>query len=157
MKKVKIYYSLLLLSITFYTHSQTVSFKNGGLLYQDRVVRKPNEVLSIIQSKSTPEMMRAFEKYESNRSTSSVLATIGGGLSGYYFWSSLRKDVEVSKGILYGGLGTVLVSFIISTQSNKALKEIVRLFNGTENPKVTVVPLIRIDNTSNEIGIAIRF
>ena len=93
MKKAKIICSFLLLSITFYTHAQTISFKNGGLLYQDKVVRKPNEVFSIIKDRSTPEMMRAFEKYESNRSTSSVLATIGGGLSGYYFWSSLRKEI----------------------------------------------------------------
>jgi hypothetical protein len=156
MKKVS-FYSLLSLFITFYAHSQTVSFKNGGLLYQDKVVRKPNEILSIIKDKSTPEMMKAFEKYESNRSTSSVLATIGGGLSGYYFWSSLRKDVVVNKGILFGGLGTVLVSFIISTQSNKALKKIVSLYNGTESPKITVVPLIRSDNTFNEVGIAVRF
>ncbi len=157
MKKFRIFYSLLLFFITFHAHSQTVSFKNGGLLYEDKVVRKPNEVLSIIQSRSTPEMMKAFAKYESNRSVSSVLATIGGGLSGYYLGRSLRKDSEVSTGILYGGLGTVLVSFIISTQSNKALKEIIGLYNRTEPPRVSIAPLIRIDNTSNEVGIAVRF
>jgi hypothetical protein len=162
MKKVKIYYSLLLLFFSFYAKSQTVdytvSYKNGGLLYQGQVFRKPNEVLYIIQNRTTPEMMRAFEKYKSNRNVSSVLTIIGSGLAGYSLMSNLlNKDVNERKGILVGGLGVAIAGFIVGTQSNQALKEIVRLFNGTENPKVTVVPLIRIDNTSNEIGIAIRF
>jgi hypothetical protein len=128
------------------------------LLYQGQVFRKPNEVLYIIQNRTTPEMMRAFEKYKSNRNVSSVLTIIGSGLAGYSLMSNLlNKDVNERKGILVGGLGVAIAGFIVGTQSNQALKEIVRLFNGTENPKVTVVPLIRIDNTSNEIGIAIRF
>jgi hypothetical protein len=156
------FFSLLLLFFSFYANSQTVdytvSYKNGGLLYQGQVFRKPNEVLYIIQNRTTPEMLRAFEKYKSNRNVSSVLTIIGSGLAGYSLMSNLlNKDVNERKGILVGGLGVAIAGFIVGTQSNQALKEIVRLFNVTENPKVTVVPLIRIDNSSNEIGIAIRF
>jgi hypothetical protein len=161
MKKI-LFYSLLLLSISFYAHSQTVdysvNYKNGGLLYQGQVFRKPNEVMYIIQNRTTPEMLRAFEKYKSNRNVSSVLTIIGSGLAGYSLMSNLlNKDVNDRKGIFVGGLGVALAGIIVGTQSNQALKEIVRLFNGTGSPKVSITPLIRSDYTFNAVGIEIRF
>lgn len=136
--------------------SQTISYRDGGALFENKVLRRPKDVQAMIEPKSNSDLQRAFSSYSTYRTTSTILANVGGGLTGIYLGSSLR-GANIDKGLLYAGLGTILISFVINTQANKSMKEIVSLYNRDEQQDAILFSPNKKDNTFNEIGIAIRF
>jgi hypothetical protein len=156
MKKIFFYYSILLFSISLTAHSQTISYSSGGALFENKVLRRPKDVRAMLEPKMNPDLENAFSSYSTYRTTSTILANVGGGLTGIYLGSSLR-GANIDKGLLYAGLGTILISFVINTQANKSMKEIVSLYNKGEQRDAMLFSPNKKDNTFNEIGIAIRF
>jgi hypothetical protein len=154
MKKVS-FYSLLSLFITFYAHSQTVNYRNGGMLYEGKVLRKSDDILPILQGKFTPELIKSYEKYGSNRSLSSASFLVGSISTGYYL-GRVSGGGEGQKAFLYAGIGSYIAGILIGISANKNMKEVVRLYNSNLK-QVTFEPIFKNDNSFNEMGIAIKF
>jgi hypothetical protein len=149
---------LILCLISFSTTAQTIIYENGGIRSEDRVLRRPKDVAVVIQNKESSELRRAFEVYETSRTTSTILINIGGAATGIYLGTKLR-GTELNSAILYGGLGLSALGIILGIQSVKAMKNLVNIYNNTpvKQPKISVVPLIKSDGGLNEVGIAVKF
>ena len=156
MKNLLLVISLFLVFTTINIKAQTIN--NNELVYQQtKIVRYSNHNSLMYQSKEMIDTLIIKDKYESYRSTSIILESIGGSLVSVYAYSSLKNQTSTNIGFLYSGIGVSLVGLIMNIKANKMSGEFVRLHNASKDQIFAIVPLIRSKDFINEVGIAIQF
>ena len=155
MKKILFYCLSLLFFSTLKSSAQSVSYRNGGMLYNGKVLRKSDDILPILQGKFTPELIKSYEKYGSNRSLSTASFLVGSVSTGYYL-GNVAGGGEGQKAFLYAGIGSYVVGILTGISATKNMKEVVRLYNNNLK-QISFEPLIRSNDDINEVGITIKF
>lgn len=145
-------------TITFFqAKSQEMIFVKGGkILFENRKIQKPSEILSIISKKKSPELLASFNKYKANRGAGQVFGFIGGLGVGYSLGRVFRGG-KVNGALLAGGVGVTAIGIIFGSSANSNLKKIVNLYNGKPSNKISFQPFIQSELGFTQLGLIAKF
>ena len=157
MKSKFLILTLFATAILFQAKSQEMTFVKGGkILFENKTIQKPSEILSIISKKESPELLATFNKYKANRGAGQVFGFIGGFGVGYSLGGVLRGG-KVNGGLLAGGLGVTAIGLIFSSSANSNLKKMVDLYNGNSLNKVSFQPFLQSELGVTKLGLIAKF
>jgi hypothetical protein len=149
--------SFLATTIFFQVRSQEMVFLRGGkILFENKTIQKPVQILSIISKKESPELLAIFDKYKTNRSAGIVFESIGGFGIGYSL-GGLLSGGKVNGGILASGVGVSAIGFIFDHFANSNLKKMVDLYNGKSSNKVSFQPILKSEFGNIQLGLIAKF
>ncbi len=141
----------------FQAKSQEMTYVRGGrILFENKTIQKPSEILSIISKKESPELLATFNKYKSNRVAGQVVGFIGGFGVGYSLGGAIRAG-KVNGGLLAGGVGVTVIAIILGNSANSNLKKVVDIYNGNSTNKVSFRPFLETESGLTKIGLVAKF
>lgn len=162
MKSTLIIIFILFYSSTIFAQSEMSikpDFWSGKAIYQNGKKLSINKAMEI--AKNNSEVIKNLKSAKTNRTIGGIIAYPGAIAFGYTLGLSLNQHENApDPNWTVGGIGAGMMigGMILQGNSNKKLKEAVRLYNSTLNSSSnTLKPELNIIYSENGLGISVSF
>ncbi len=138
--------------------ADSIQYIGNGILFNGITYKKTNDIRNILLKSSNPEVASLVESYQSNKSTASVLAFVGGFGMGWSLGGLIAKK-DFNTGLFVGGAAVAILGIVLDGSANSKLKSAISSYNrNLPNKKVSFIPIFyQGDNQQMNLGLAINF
>jgi hypothetical protein len=119
---------ILLVSTCAYTQ-EMVYLGHGKISLNNQIIKKPRQLKKNIQKQNSKELMLSYKKYIRLRRFEKVFLAVGGFGFIYAVENEFTAQPKINFKFLSLGLTSSLVAELFHRPANRALKEIVELYN----------------------------
>ena len=156
-----LFFSVLLVEIygqNQYVTSDSIQYIGNGILFKGITYKKTNDIRNILLKSTNPEVASLVESYQSNKSTASVLAFVGGFGMGWSLGGLIAKK-DFNTGLFAGGAAVAILGIVLDGSANSKLKSAISSYNrNLLDKKVSFIPIFyQSDNQQMNLGLAINF